>query len=176
MKKIILVTVVCISLVAGVFSAAYAMGKPLTTEKAQMSEVTGNFTVILYGGRYYKDIETVAFLVPERSLYPFEPYAPEFDYRVVKGAGAKDAFEIAEQFVGAHYAFLRSLVSRIVDENGRLVGYEVRPLYNPLAFGVEDVLDISYSITNGRVRAYVSLKPEIDRQLHSGDGSREGNK
>ncbi len=174
MKKIGLAMVIGIVLLAGAFSAAYAMGKPLITEEVQVSEVTGNFTVILYGGRYYKDIETVAFLIPEKSLYPFEPYAPEFDYRIVKGAGAKAAFEIAEQFVGAHYAFLRSQVSKIVDENGKLIGYEVRPLYTPLAFGVEDVLDISYSIKDGRVRAYVSLKPEIEKQLYSGDGSREG--
>lgn len=154
------------------FPGSPAAGNSLTTKGANVSELSGNFTVILYGGRYYKDIETVAFLVPEGMQYTFEPYAPEFDYRTVKGIPAKDAFELAGRFVGAHYAFLRSQMSKVLDGSGKVIGFELRPLYTPLAFGVEDVLDIDYSIRDSKVRVYVRLKPEVDRQLFGGDGSK----
>jgi len=167
-------------IIAALFTATApsvsGMGSSIKTEVAPLSGLTGNFTVILYGGRHFRDIETVAFLIPEGSPYTFEPYAPEFDYRIVKGVPAKDAFEMAEHFVRIQYAFLRSLTTKLVAENGKVIVYEVRPFYDPLTFGVEDVLDIDYSLRDDKVRIYVRLKPEVYRQLFSGDGSREGGK
>lgn len=159
--------------VSGAFISTPASGKTLLTLDAQTSDVAGTFTVIYYGGRYYKDVETVAFLDLEGDSYTFEPYAPEFDYRIEKGVAAKDALQKAESFVKAHYAFMRSQLSKVLDENGRVIGFELRPLYGPLAFGVQDVLDVAYSVKDGRVRIYIRLKTEVERQLFGGDGSRE---
>lgn len=175
MKKIIYITLIAFALLVTVFPVSPAVGKSLLTEGARISDVTGNFTVMLYGGRYSRDIETVAFLIPEGSKYTFELYAPDFDYRVVKGLEAKDAINTAEQFVRIHNAFLRSELSKILDVDGKVIGFELRPLYYPLEFGIEDVIDTSYALSNGRVRIYVTLKPEVMRRIFgSGGGSNNG--
>ena len=174
MRKIIYTTLIVFALLVTVFAGTPSIGKSLLTEGARVSEVTGNFTLILYGGRYSRDIETIAFLIPEGSKYTFELYAPDFDYRVVKGLEAKAAFDKAEQFVRIHNAFLRSELNSILDVDGKVIGFELRPLYDPLEFGIEDVLDTSYALSNGRVRIYVTLKPEVERRIF-GTGNADDN-
>jgi hypothetical protein len=110
----------------------------------------------------------VALLVGEGGPYRFEVYAPDFDYRVIKNVPYSDALEEAEKFVRHHYAFMQSQLSRIVGPSGGTIGYELRPLYYPLEFGSQDVLDINYFLEDGKVVARIRLKREIERAL-SGD-------
>ena len=152
------------------FFVSPASADTLTIREASVSEVQGAFTVILYGGNYLRDFETAAILDPEGHRYAFEPYAPAFDYRVVKGLPAKEALEIAQSFLSRQYGFLRSQLNKIVDDSGKIIGFEMRPLYDPLVFGTSDILDTDYVLKDGKVRAYIRLKPEIWRQLFSGGG------
>jgi hypothetical protein len=126
-------------------------------------EITGTYTLILYGARYSTDIEDVAILAKEGTGYTFEVYAPEFDYRVRKNVPAREALEAAQHFVSFHYAFRHSQLSMIMDNSGAVIGYEVRPLYSPLDFGYSDVLDITYALHEKKVTARVRLIPELDR-------------
>lgn len=152
---------------------SFATGRPLKTEDINITEVKGTFTLIFFGGRYSNDFETIAFLDLEGDGYTFEPYAPGFDYRVKKGVPAKEAFKEAEQFVSQHPDFSRSLLSRILDKEGKIIGYELRPLYYPLRFGISDILDIDYWINNGKVKIIIRLIPSVERQLFGGDGSKD---
>lgn len=147
-----------------------AFGGSLRTEAATAPD-TRTYTLILFGNRYFKDIENVAFLDVEGDGYLLEPYAPEFDYRVIKNLSAREAIEKAERFVSSHYDFWHSELSRILDNSGKTLGYELRPLYRPLAFGIVDVMDIDYALKGDRVRIYIHLKPKIDRHIFGGDGS-----
>lgn len=156
-----------------IINDSFAIERPLDTENVKSIDVTGTFTLIFYGGRYSNDFETVAFLDLEGDDYTFEPYAPEFDYRVKKGVPAKEAFKEAEQFVSQHPDFSRSLLSRILDKKGKTIGYELRPLYYPLRFGVSDILDIDYWIKDGKIKIIIRLIPSVERQLFSGDGSKD---
>lgn len=140
----------------------------LRTEEAGTVD-PGTYTLILFGARYGGDIETVAFLDKEGDGYTFEVYAPDFDYRVMKGIPADQARAKAESFVSHHYAFDRSVLSRIFDLSGNPIGYEVRPLYRPLEFGYTDVLDIGYTIAGGKVIIRIWLKPELKWQI-GGEG------
>ena len=148
----------------------FAIERPLKTEEAKVTDVAGSFTLVLYGGRHFNDVETIAFLDVEGDQYTFEPYAPEFDYRVEKGLSAKVAIERAEKFVGWHPAFWRSQLSKVLDSKGKTIGYELRPFYYPLAFGDSDVFDVDYRIRDGKVIVYIRLKPSVERQLFDGDG------
>jgi hypothetical protein len=142
----------------------------LRTEIAPPEEITGTYTLILYGARYSNDIQNVALLVREDGPYRFEVYAPDFDYTVIKNVPHRDALEEAEKFVSHHYAFMQSQLSRIVGPSGQTTGYEVRPLYYPLEFGSQDVLDINYFLEEGRVVARIRLKREIERAFSDEEG------
>lgn len=156
-------------MVSGGLSAAYPM---LRVEEAKIADVTGTFAVIYFGGRFMEDVETVAFLDLDGDRYTFEPYAPEFDYRIEKGVPAKEAIERAERFVSGHRSYGHSLLSRVLDEKGVVIGYELRPLYRPLMFGISDVLDVHYFLRGDTVRIYIYLKLQVERQLRSGDGTK----
>jgi hypothetical protein len=130
------------------------------------SDITGTYTLILYGGNYSDDLETIAILDREGDPYNFEPYAPDFDYRIKKRVPAKKAMKEAEKFVSFHNSFLRSQISRIIDNNGKTIGYEVRPLYQPLTFGISDVLDVYYWVKEGgRVKVLIRLKQSVEKSL-----------
>src|SRR5512137_1894744 len=95
----------------------------LRTEEVPPQDVQGTFTLILHGARHSDDLQTLAVLDREGDAYEFKVFAPDFDYRVKKGVPAREALEEALQFVGFHSSFHRSRVSRILDPQGRTVGY-----------------------------------------------------
>jgi hypothetical protein len=154
----------------------YAFEKALRTEEAKPDEINGTFTLILYGGGYPDDLETIAMLDAEGDQYVLDPFAPDFDYRMKKGMPAPEGFREAEKFVNFHPSFWRSQLSRIVDNEGKVIGYEVRPLYRPIAFGVSDVLDVNYWLKEkGRVKVTIRLIPSIDKyNLPGGDAGSAG--
>lgn len=144
---------------------ACATGKYLKTEDAKTSDVTGTFTLIMYGCGYHGDMSNVAILAKEDTQRPFEVFAPEFSYKVKKNIAAEDALKDAERFIGCStntnpYVHL----AKIIDGAGNTIGYELRPRYSRLS-ATSDVLDISY-ISNGKVTVKIRLKEEVERQLN----------
>jgi hypothetical protein len=152
-------------------SAPFIHAEYLKTQEAKTEEITGSFILIFYGGRHANDLETIAFLDKEGDQYEFEPYAPEFDYKVSKEVPAGDALNEARKFVSFHNAFWRSQLSKILDAKGNTIGYEVRPLYRPFVYGRDDLLEVYYRIKDGRVIAYIRLAPEVFNKFFFGDQS-----
>lgn len=154
----------------------FAFEKALKTEEATPDEMKGTFTLILYGGSYLDDLETIAILDSEGDQYVLEPFAPDFDYRMTKGVPAEKAFKEAGEFVNFHPSFWRSQLSRILDKERKVIGYEVRPLYRPFAFGISDVLDVNYWLKEkGRVKVTIRLIPSIEKnKLPGGDAGSAG--
>ncbi len=151
-----------------------AEGKSLTTEEVTSMDTSGTFSLILYGGRFYRDVESLALLDLEGDGYTLDPYVPDFDYRVETGLSAKEALDRAERFLSAQYAFRRTILSKILDGNGKTIGYELRPLYDPLTFGITDVLDVDYVLQkDGKVRVYIRLAPSVESQIYGGGGPRD---
>jgi hypothetical protein len=161
------ITVIVLSLL--VASVSFAHAKYLKTLEAKAEEVSGSFTLILYGGRHVNDLETIALLDREGDQYEFEPYAPEFDYKVKKGVPAKDALNESKKFVSFHNAFWRSQLSKILDEKGNIIGYELRPLYRPFVYGRDDLLEVYYRIRKNKVIVYIRMKPEVFNKFFFGD-------
>ncbi len=152
-KIVILLGVVCISSCAG--------PRYLTTVRARPEEMAGTYDLFLYGHRYSDDFKNIAFLIPQGGRYVFELYAAEFDYNLKKGIPADAAFREAEGFVKFHSSFQRSQLSKVLDYEGRVVGYELRPIYSVLDFSYGDVLEVHYIIKDGKVIASVDVKPEM---------------
>ncbi len=150
-KIVILMGIFCIDSCAG--------PRYLTAVSARPEEMAGTYDIYLYGHRYAGDFKNIVFLIPQGGRYVFELYAAEFDYTLKKCIPADAAIEEAEEFVKFHYSFRRSQLSKVLDYEGRVVGYELRPLYYD--FSYSDVLDVHYIIKDDKVIASVGLKPEI---------------
>jgi len=147
---------------------ACAIGKQLATAPADPAELTGSYTLFLYGCHYPDDIKNVALLLDEKSTYPLEIYDLPTSYQVKKGVPGPQALADADAFVRCSVRLLSGTqLRRILDETGGTMGYEVRPLYSPLEFGRLDVLHVSYSLQNGIVRTYIRLDPDVERALES---------
>jgi len=180
-KQVFSTMLLSVSCVLGllIFAApSPALERPLKTEKADKTDVKGSFTVIFYGGGYGDDLETLVILDSEGDEYTLEPYVPDFDLVIKKGVPAGEALKEAEKFINFHPSFRRSQLSRILDKTGRVIAYELRPLYRPITFGVSDVLDVNYwPKEGGKVKVTIKLIPSIERlKLPGGlDGPAGGN-
>jgi len=137
----------------------------LKTELANADQVQGIFTIILYSGPWPHQIANVAFLDREDDHMTFAPYAPDFDYKILKGIPAKEAIALAEAFVSAHSSFHRSQLACIRDEYERVVGFEMRPLYYPTTYGTSDVLYIDYSLRDNDIIIHIRINPDVERKL-----------
>lgn len=146
-------------------NSSFAFSTHLRTEETKERDVKGLFALILYGARDVNDIETLAILDFEGDQYTLEPYAPSFDYKVKKGLSEKAALDEAHKFISYHNAFYRSQLSKIVDDKGNTIGYELRPLYMPFVFGVSDVLEVDYWLMEGKVKVTIRLLPSVERAL-----------
>jgi hypothetical protein len=159
----------------GMPSQSFAFEKSLKTEEANPAEVKGTFTLILYGGRYANDLETIAILYLEGDEYSFEPYAPDFDFTVKKGLPAEKALAAAEKFVSFHASFWRTQLSKIINGRGSVIGFEVRPLYWPFIYGVSDVMEVNYwPKGDGRVKVTIKLIPSVERLRYPFGGGPTG--
>ena len=141
---------------------------------ASNSEITGSYTVFLYGANHYNDIATVAILVPTDGQYTFDIYAPDWAYRTVKGVPGKDAVAMAVSFVSWHPSFRRAQTAKILAPGGKVIGYEIRPLYMSTTFGKEDVMYIDYFLKdNNLIEVHVHLDPDIEKKFLGGDGRQD---
>jgi hypothetical protein len=139
----------------------------LKTEIAQKEEISGMFTLILYSKSVPRQIANVAFLDREDDIITFEPFAPSFDFKTINGLLAEEALARADAFVSNNNLFQRSQLSKILDEYDRVVGYEIRPLYNQVASGVANILNIDYRLNANKVVISINLDPNIERLLNA---------
>ena len=153
----VLVAIVFLIIAAAGYSCS--PGRYLRTEKASPKELSGAYTLILYGGNYMNDLETFAVLAQEGTGYSFSVFAPDFDYRVIKHVPAGAAFERANKFVGSHPDFWKVSMAGIIDNAGETIGYEVKPLYYPHVFGRSDLFDLYYKKSDGKVIVYIRTNP-----------------
>jgi hypothetical protein len=147
-----------------------APGVRLNTHGAQDSEVTGRYRVIFYGCNFLNDLETIAFLDKEEDKYIFDPYAPEFNYRVKAGLDGPTSLAAAEHFLNCNASYVRTQLRRIIGPDNDIVGYELRPLYAPFTYGFDDVLETDYVIRGDKVVIYIRLVPSVERRLRDGFG------
>jgi hypothetical protein len=146
-----------------------APGRQARTLESTPGEIQGTYTLLLYGGRYSDDLETLAILDREGDAYEFIIYAPEFDYLTKHDIPGKEALKEADEFVSFHHSFHRSILSRIVEAGGNTIGFEVRPLYYPIDVGFSDVIDVTYLIKDNKVTVKIRLRQEMERRLFEGD-------
>lgn len=149
-------------------------GNQLRTTASDRAAVTGTYTLLLYGCHYPDQIDNVAILVDENSRYPVEIYDLDTSFKMKKGVPAQQAVTEADAFIRCSFHNVwQTQVSRILDDSGGTMGYEFRPLYTVTEFGTPDVLMISYSLMNGKVRAYIRKIPAVEDRDGDGRDTRE---
>jgi hypothetical protein len=146
----------------------------LRTPGVNRIDESATYDLILYGGRFAEDTETVAFLQKEDTGYEFEPYASKQMYKVVKGLSASEALERASSFVTSYSANVQGTTMRsILAPDGQVLGYEVRPLYMPLVYGATDLIYVDYFLRKGN-KVQIWIRPFYNR-MSDGDGrSKQG--
>lgn len=149
-------------------SCVLTTGNHLRIEAAKPSEVTGTYTLYLYGCRYPDDLENVALLDKEGGPYTIEIYAPDTRYKVKAGLLAEEALKQAEQFVKCSVHYQDTRFSKIPDPAGNIIAYEVRALYLPIRYGMYDVLDVQYVARDNKIVVYIKLDPAVEMQLRNG--------
>lgn len=174
MKKV-LVIILLVSLLSGC-NFSLLRGNSLAIipiNDRDIADITGNFTLILYGANHSDDLETIAILDKEGDEYEFEPYAPEFAYKTKKHLPAQEALAEAGKFVSWHHSFQDFRLSKLLDKNGSVTGYEVRPLYYPFDFGLSDVLDVDYITKGSKIIVRIRLSKSVEEKT-SGDNRKKG--
>ncbi len=150
-------------------------GKRLTPEAAKPAEMTGTYTLLLYGCFYPSDVKNAAFVVKEGSKYPLEIFDLDASYKTIKGLSAEQALAKAKSFLRCStYDVWQTPLRRIPDDSGGTIGYEIRPLYIPYELGQADVLNISYSLKNGKVITYITLDRNVELNLDASGGGHSG--
>ncbi len=174
MKRIKSAQIVCLAafLPAALFVVSCTSGIRLNTQGTPYSE-TGTYRVILFGCNFNNDLETIAFLDKEGDKYAFEPYAPDFKFKIKKGVPAKEALKEAEEFVNCNTSFMHLQTYGIIGPNGEILGYEVRPLYEPIAYGTQDVLLTDYWLKDDKVVIRIRLNPSVERKLQGDGGGKD---
>jgi hypothetical protein len=143
-----------------------AGGKQLRTELARDTEITGSYNLILFGTRSTYELKTIAFLDKEGDGYELVPYAPDYDYKVIKNLPASEALKKALDYIRWPRDYKSSQVSEILDDQGSVIGYEVRPLYDPIAYGISNVLVVQYWVqAGGKVKVTINLHPTAEASL-----------
>jgi len=155
-------------IIASVSATSCMPGVRMNTEGAKETEVTGTYRAILHGCNYLDDLMTVAFLQKEGAKYPFEPYAPDFNFRAREGLPAKEALEAAGKFLDCNTSFRNSQLRRIVTPEGDVLGYEVKPLYHIYAYGMDEPLHTDYRLRDGKIIIRMWVDPSVEKMLSGG--------
>lgn len=169
MKKLSRIFVIAVSTAFMLLLIMGCAGKiSLMTQDVQGSDnITGLYTLILYrSGASLGDLKTVAFLAAEEDGYSWEPYAPVYECTVTPHVSGQKAFQIALKFIRSNSLYENYQIRRILDQTGKTIGYEVRPLYDSAAFGLSDIMTISYLLTEGGIiQIYIDLLETVRKQI-----------
>jgi hypothetical protein len=145
--------------------AGCTFGTRLQTDAALPAEASGTYRLYLYGCRYPTDVEIMALLVDQTAPYRFDLFVPDDSYRIKEDLPGKAALTEADKFIRcSHHTLWTTAFRRIVDPAGRIIAFELKPLYFPHDVGVAEVLLTDYSLRNGTVRTYIRLDPVYERK------------
>jgi len=164
--KTVWVCVIALALGSAAFSAQTIVSRYL----ADSSEVTGQYTLILYGKAGYSDPVTAAFLDREGDNVELIPRAPDWQFTREKGLDAQEALRRAKDFVKDHRDFDRFAIREVSVPGSQYAAIEVKAVYDPTVYGVDaDPLWIQYWTENGR-DIHFSVSGPAEREIGSGFG------
>jgi hypothetical protein len=151
---------------------ATASAADLKTEPAKPSEVQGTFTVMLYGCNGESDVNDIVLLQKEGENKPFGIDPPAFDYAyygVERGIEGKEALRKAQQFLACSAEPDHIQLSRIVDSEGTILGFELKPQYRAAKYGAADSYFTRYTEDDDAITVQMIPNLDIGNKEKSGD-------
>jgi len=136
-----------------------------TTPVDDPAAISGNYTLFVIGGTHGEDVKNIAVIDLEGDSLTFQPYVSEYDYYKQENLEAQEALKEAVHAVSWYHAFWRIQISGIVDDEGKIIGYEIRPLYSLLQYGIPDILITNYIVRDNTVFIYLNFKPSLDERI-----------
>lgn len=154
-------TVLC----AAILLAGCSAGTRLPTDIAKPADVTGTYHLYLYGCHYPADTEVMALLVDQSAPYRFELFVLDTSYQTRENRSGTDALSEANAFVrcSTEPVWLTAF-RRIVDPAGKTIAFEMKPLYDPIRMGLDEVLQTNYTLRDGTVTVYIRRNPLLRRE------------
>jgi hypothetical protein len=135
------------------------MGKYLKTETVRTADISGEFTLFLYGDGHLLE---AAILDIEGDDYTFEMTGSGHNYTVEKSIPAELAVKKAIGFING----LRNRLRKILDDNGHIIGYQFSTVYNIYRYGSSDILDVDYRIKDKKVLVTIDIKNTIRKRYY----------
>lgn len=137
-----------LSLILILVFAVAACSTNLGLKRTAIEDITqteGLVDLYLYGRGSLSDPIKVAIIDKASDDYAFHILASAKQFDLVPGIDLKRAVEIAEEFVGGKGTCTDSIsTSSILGENGAILGYELRAIYNSPLTGNRDPVLTSY--------------------------------
>lgn len=124
-----------------------------------LTDINERFNLIYYVGTEREDVRRAVVLDVRGDEYEFIPAVEDFEYEILQDIPIWEAIYEAKVFFGYHWFITTTVYKRILDPEGRVVGYELRPLYHPDMFKKKDVIAIKYTMVEGN-RVSVDIKLE----------------
>lgn len=146
-----------------VSAAVATAADPLRFDEVRPEDVQGTFSLILFDNAYGNGIQRLALLDREGDQVTIEPYAPVYEYRIVKNLSGPDALKKALHFVTLPVDARSTRLVRISDSSGAVLGYELRPLFYSIAYGTDDVLEVSYRRKGEFLYVHMRLTEKVEK-------------
>lgn len=162
-----LIAAILLTLVLFLACGCAGGGAVLRTERvSDTSAISGRYTLTLFNDVTYIGLKAVGFLSAEGSGFTITPYAPSYTYASTYGVSGQEALQMAVSFVQKNPSFIATEVSRILSPSGATIGYEVRPLFQEMEYGAEDVMSITYVLKGpGNVEVHIDLIDLVQEEL-----------
>lgn len=136
----------------------------LSTGPARPADMAGTYRLYLYGCRSSADIENMALLVNESSPHRFRLFTLDTAYRVRHGLSGANALDEADRFIRCSiYDTGASVLRTVLDPDGNVAAFELKPLYLWSEMGKDEVLQTDYFLRNGTITVYITLDPQVER-------------
>ncbi|RME66661.1 MAG: hypothetical protein D6778_04395 [Nitrospirae bacterium] len=141
----------------------WGCGPVVVTKRARSEELTGRYDLILYGGNYMDDPETIGFVDIKDDTVEFRPYAPDYKFKIIKDIPGKRALEYMKGHLYAQSDVLSIEIRKIFSPEGELLGFELRPLYEPFKYGM-DTPEVHYQLKGKRLIIYVNTPWALEEE------------
>jgi len=161
--------------ILGLLTAGCATSQStLRTQGNAVIGASGTYILIMYGASHFEDYAALALIVPENGKYKFEIFKPDYDIRKSKPMTAQQAMDRAAEFVKWNSYVQYAETRGILAPDGSVIAYEVRPLYNTLLFGRQDIMMLTYILkADNIVEVRVELDEAVTNYLRSGGDGRD---
>jgi len=166
-RKILLFVLIATSILLATSCASTRSAVSAKPTEQPIAE--GIYTVQLFGQEGPHDPETAAIVDREGDAFTIKPFGSDFRTVTVEGLTASEAAEMARVYVGRMLNVMDAEMKEIRTTDGKIAGYEFRPVFAPFVFGTTDMLLISYvEDQDGVIRAFIGLHPSFEPPFRQG--------